>query len=173
MNYGEIKKFDIANGIGVRVSLFVSGCRHRCKGCFNEETWDFSFGEKYTEETKKQIIEYLKPDYISGLSILGGEPFEPENQKDLAELVSMVKKTYPSKSIWCYTGFCFEDEILFVSRAKTEYTETLLKNIDVLVDGKFIEDQKDISLKFRGSKNQRIIDVKESLNSGKTVIYEV
>ncbi len=173
MNYGEIKKFDIANGTGVRVSLFVSGCRHRCRGCFNSDTWDFSFGVPYTKETTEQILEYLKPDYISGLTLLGGEPFEPENQKDLCELVSRAKEMYPDKSIWCYTGFTFEDDLLFVSRAKTEYTEELLKNIDVLVDGKFIEDEKDISLKFRGSANQRIIDVKASLEMGKTVLSEL
>lgn len=166
MNYGEIKKFDIANGLGVRVSLFVSGCRHRCPNCFNSATWDFGFGKPFTKETEDEIIDALSPDYIAGFSLLGGEPFEPENQKVLLPLLKRIKQTYPSKNIWCYTGFTFDKELNGNSRANTHITKDMLSQIDVLVDGRFIEDLKDISLKFRGSSNQRIIDVKKTLACG-------
>ena len=171
MNYGEIKKCDIANGIGVRVSLFVSGCEHHCKNCFNEMTWDYNYGEPFTEETEKEILEALKPDYISGLTLIGGEPFEPSNQRALLPFVKKVKADYPEKTVWCYTGFVFDKEILGDSRARCEVTDELLGLIDVLVDGRFVESQKNISLKFRGSSNQRIIDVKKSLEYIRTELY--
>ncbi len=173
MNFATIKPVDIANGEGVRVSLFVSGCRHACKNCFNKEAWSFSYGNPFTQEVINNILTALKPDYISGLTLLGGEPFEPENQAGLLELVKQVKQTYPSKNIWCYTGFLFDHELLDNSRAKTEYTIPLLNHIDVLVDGRFVEELKDISLKFRGSKNQRLIDIPNSLKTNSVVLYNL
>ena len=154
MNYGEIKKCDIANGEGVRVALFVSGCRHHCKGCFNSMTWDFNYGKKFTEETEEEILEALKPNYIDGLSLLGGEPFEPE------------------KNIWCYSGYLFDEELKKESRARCEYTDEMLSMLDVLVDGRFEEDKKNITLLFRGSENQRLIDVKKSLEQDKVVEWK-
>ncbi|MBQ3066590.1 MAG: anaerobic ribonucleoside-triphosphate reductase activating protein [Clostridia bacterium] len=168
MNYATIKRNDIANGVGVRVSLFVSGCRHHCKNCFNQEAWSFSFGQPFTEQTIANIVEWLAPSYVDGLSLLGGEPFEPENQQALVELVQTVRKTYPHKSIWCYTGFVFED-ILAGKVGNKQTALQLLSNVDVLVDGKFVEEQKDLSLMFRGSANQRILDVAKSLQSGTAV----
>ena len=171
MNYAVIKKFDIANGQGVRVSLFVSGCRHRCKNCFNKEAWDFSYGKLFTSDTETEIITALSPDYISGFSLLGGEPFEPENQEVLNNLLKKIKKILPQKSVWCYTGFDFEDLI----GRKVGNAETCLKmleNIDVLVDGKFIEKLKNPELIFRGSSNQRIIDIKKSLEANDVVLLE-
>ena len=166
MNYGEIKKVDIANGTGVRVSLFVSGCTHHCKGCFNPDTWNFNFGKEYTKETEDSIIEALTPDYIEGLSLLGGEPFEPQNQPTLVGLLKRIESELPNKNIWCYTGYLFEElSGQKESRAFTDITLEMLSMIDVLVDGEFVENLKDISLKFRGSSNQRIIDIKESLKS--------
>ena len=172
MNYGEIKKNDIANGLGVRVSLFVSGCRHCCKNCFNSQTWSFNYGTPFTTETEDYIIKAMEPDYISGLSLLGGEPFEPENQPALINLLKRVKSVYPNKNIWCYTGFLFDSELLGQSRANGQHTLELLELIDILVDGRFVEELKDISLKFRGSSNQRIINVKESLKQNKVVLVE-
>ena len=173
MNYGEIKKYDIANGEGVRVSLFVSGCTHHCKGCFNEETWDFNFGKPFTEETEAEIIKALSPDYIQGLSLLGGEPFEKKNQRVLLPFLKKVKDAYPHKKIWCYTGYLYDQELLQESRARCECTDEMLELIDVLVDGEFVEALKDISLAFRGSSNQRIIDVKRSLESGEVQLWEL
>ena len=172
MNYATIKKRDIANGVGVRVSLFVSGCTHHCKNCFNKETWDFSYGEKFTEETEKLILEYLEPDFVNGLSLLGGEPFEIENQEALTLFLRKVKARFPNKDIWCYTGYLFDKHLLSVSRARGKFTDEMLSYIDVLVDGPYIEEQKDISLQFRGSKNQRVIDVKRSLSSGDIVLRD-
>ena len=170
MNYGEIKKHDIANGRGIRVSLFVSGCRHHCKGCFNPETWDFCYGKEFTSETESEIFQALNPDYIEGLSLLGGEPFEPENQPVLLELLKKVKKHFPQKTIWCYSGYTFEElSGLVPSSAFTPITKELLSLVDILVDGKFVLEKKNISLKFRGSENQRILDVKKSLEQ-KTAI---
>ncbi len=163
MNYGEIKKADIANGTGVRVSLFVSGCRNHCKNCFNKDTWDFKYGRAFTKEIFDEIVEALSKNFISGLTLIGGEPFEPENQRVLVNVAKEVKRLFPQKDIWCYTGFTFEDIIYGKCRAKCEVTEEFLSYIDVIVDGKFIEEQKDISLKFRGSKNQRIINVKDTI----------
>lgn len=172
MNYAAIKKRDIANGIGVRVSLFVSGCTHHCKNCFNKETWDFDYGEKFTEQTKSEILQMLKPDFVNGLSLLGGEPFEAQNQHELTKLLRAVKAEYPQKDVWCYTGYLFDKHLLSESRARTQYTDEMLSYIDILVDGPYIEEQKDISLQFRGSKNQRIIDVKQSLAMDSIILWE-
>ena len=159
MNYGNIKECDIADGPGVRVSLFVSGCRHHCKGCFNKETWDFDYGMPYTKETEDEIIRLLAPSYIQGLTLLGGEPFEPENQKELAGLLKRVRETYPDKDIWCYTGYLYDVDLPEGGRVHTEVTEEMLSYSDVLVDGEFIEEEKDVTLVFRGSRNQRIIEL--------------
>lgn len=161
MNYGKINKTDIANGTGVRVSLFVSGCRNRCKGCFQPETWNFEYGKPYTPFTTDEIYKALKPDYISGLTILGGDPLEPENYPHVLSLCKSIKFILPKKTIWIYTGYLYE---------VYAYSE-LMEYIDVLVDGKFIEELKDISLKFRGSSNQRIIDVKKTRELGEVVLY--
>ena len=161
MNYGEIKKTDIANGEGVRVSLFVSGCRIHCQGCFNSMTWDFGYGKLFTSETEDEIIDALKPPYIAGLTVLGGEPFEEENQRVLTPFLKKVKETFPSKTIWCYSGYCYETDIKSQNGKKhTQYTDEMLSYIDTLVDGPFIKDLKDISLQFRGSRNQRILNIK-------------
>lgn len=173
MNYGEIKNCDIANGLGVRVTLFVSGCTHRCKGCFNPMTWDFNYGQPFTEKTEEKLIEMLAPSYINGLTLLGGEPMEADNQRALLPFLKKVKAAYPQKDIWCYTGYTFEKDLLSESRARCEVTDEMLSLIDILVDGEFIEEQKNISLAFRGSANQRIIDVKKSLENGMTVLKEI
>ena len=162
MNYAALKKFDIANGPGVRVSLFVSGCRHHCKNCFNREAWDFSFGKPFTKETEEEILSELDKDYIAGLSLLGGEPFEPENREALISLLKKAKERNPEKPVWCYTGFEFE--------GLTDPTaREMLSLIDVLVDGKFVEELKSPDLIFRGSSNQRILDVKRSLEAENAV----
>lgn len=161
MNYGTIKSCDIANGPGVRISLFVSGCRHHCKGCFNPETWSFDYGEPYTRETENQILEALRPSYIQGFSLLGGEPFEPENQRVLSGLLKKIRQLFPEKDIWCYTGYLYDQDLIPGGRVFTEDTEKMLSCIDVLVDGEFIEAQKDISLQFRGSRNQRILQLSD------------
>ncbi len=171
MNYGEIKNCDIANGEGVRVSLFVSGCTHHCKNCFNAQTWDFSFGSPFTKETEDMILNLLAPDYINGLSLLGGEPFEPDNQRALLPFLKRVRAQYPDKTIWCYSGYTLESDLLSESRARCEVTDEMLSCLDVLVDGEFIEEQKNISLAFRGSENQRVIDVPKTLASGNLVWY--
>ncbi|MBR6078983.1 MAG: anaerobic ribonucleoside-triphosphate reductase activating protein [Treponema sp.] len=158
MYYGEIKKIDIANGDGVRVSLFVSGCRIHCPGCFNAMTWDFCYGKEFTRDTEDEIIEALGKDFISGLTVLGGEPFEPENQKVLAPFLKKVKELFPKKNIWCYSGYIYESDIAAPNgKVHTDSTDEMLSCIDTLVDGPFIEAEKDISLVFRGSKNQRIL----------------
>ncbi len=167
MNYAVIKKFDIANGPGVRVSLFVSGCRHFCKNCFNSEAWDFGYGKTFTDDTVNEIINALTPDHITGFSLLGGEPFEPENQTELVKLLRIIKEKLPNKDIWCYTGFLFDTQLLLGDVG--EHAKDMLENIDVLVDGKFVEELKSPDLLFRGSSNQRIIDVKKSLESGEVV----
>lgn len=161
MYYGNIKKNDIADGPGVRVSLFVSGCRHHCKGCFNSDTWDFRYGQPYTEATEQEILEALKPDYIQGLTLLGGEPFEPENQKELVKLLRKVREQYPDKDIWSYTGYIYDRDLMEGGRAFTDVTEEMLSYLDVLVDGPFIEEQRDLTLVFRGSRNQRILRLRE------------
>ncbi len=172
MNYATIKKHDVANGLGVRVSLFVSGCTHHCKGCFNPETWDFNYGKPFTEETEKEIADALSKDYISGLSLLGGEPFEPSNQAVLAPFISRIKEMFPEKDIWCYSGYNFESDMLTGKLGDTSVTEMMLKNIDILVDGEFAESLKDPSLRFKGSSNQRIIDVKASLREDLLILWE-
>ena len=167
MNYAEIKNYDIANGLGVRVSLFVSGCTHHCKGCFNPMTWDFSYGKPFTEEVQDELLEMLSPAYIDGLTLLGGEPMEPDNQRALLPFAKKVRAQYPDKNIWCYTGYKLDEELLKPSRARCEVTDELLSLIDVLVDGEFIEEQKNISLSFRGSENQRLIDLPQTLSAGR------
>ena len=170
MNYSAIKKCDVANGPGVRVSLFVSGCTHHCPGCFNAETWDFNFGAEFTKVQEDEIIELLKPEYIKGLSLLGGEPFEPSNQRVLVGLLRRIKETYPKKTVWCYTGYLLDDELLQESRARCEVTDEMLSYIDILVDGEFVENMKDLRLRFRGSSNQRVIDLKQTL-AGDEIIW--
>lgn len=167
MKYAKIKKYDVANGPGVRVSIFVSGCNHHCKGCFNKEAWDFNYGQEFTEDTINEILEAMRPNYISGLTLLGGEPFEPINQKGLLKLVRKVKKEYPDKDIWAYSGYLFDKDIMERQVKQLKETRELLSYIDVLVDGKFVENLKNPNLYFRGSSNQRIIDVKESLEYDK------
>lgn len=163
MNYATIKFYDVANGTGVRVSLFVSGCRHHCKGCFNAETWDFRYGEPYTQETEDSIIDGLKPDYITGLSLLGGEPFEPENQPALTALLRRVKTQLPEKTVWCYTGYTYDTDLAEGGSVFTDVTREMLSYIDILVDGEFIEEQRDLTLRFRGSRNQRILTLENGI----------
>lgn len=173
MNYADIKRIDVANGEGVRVSIFVSGCNHHCKGCFNECAWDFNYGNKFTEKQEEEVLKDLDHDYISGLTLLGGEPLEPANQEGLLPLVKKAKEKFPGKKIWCYTGFDFEKDVVGKMAKQSETTKELLKYIDVVVDGKFEEDKKDLKLKFRGSSNQRILDVQESLKENKPVEYKL
>ncbi|MEE0957981.1 MAG: anaerobic ribonucleoside-triphosphate reductase activating protein [Ruminococcus sp.] len=171
MNYAEIKTCDIANGEGVRLSLFVSGCTHHCKNCFNPETWSFDYGKPFTNETEEYILSELKPGYVEGMTLLGGEPFEPQNQRALLPFLRRVRAQFPNKTIWCYTGYLFDKELLSESRARCECTDEMLSLIDVLVDGEFVQELYNISLQFRGSSNQRIIDVKKSLSQGTVVPY--
>lgn len=170
MNYGEIKKVDIANGPGTRVSLFVSGCTHYCKNCFNPDTWDFNFGAPFTVQTEEEILEALQPAYIHGLTVLGGEPMEESNQRGLLSLLRRVRSEYPKKNIWCYTGYVLAD-LLPGGRACFDVTAELLSYITVLVDGAYVEEQHNISLRFRGSENQRLIDLKPTLRSGSVVLW--
>ena len=169
MNYADIKRVDVANGPGVRVSLFVSGCTHRCPGCFNPETWDFQFGAPFGEEQIQEILRYLRPNHIKGLSLLGGEPFEPENQLAVLELAKRVRAELPQKDIWCYSGYLFET--LAEGKIGT-YSRALLEQLDVLVDGPFVAARKNLSLRFRGSDNQRMIQVQNSLNTGSIVLWD-
>ena len=171
MNYADIKQYDVANGPGIRVSIFVSGCTHHCKGCFNEVTWDFNYGSPYTEKETDMILDYLSPAYVNGLTILGGEPFEHVNQQGLLPLLRKVHETYPEKTIWCFTGYRFDDDILDRMCKEWEETSEMLSYIDVLVDGKFEEEQKNLTLRFKGSSNQRIILVHESLEGGQIVLW--
>jgi anaerobic ribonucleoside-triphosphate reductase activating protein len=163
MNYATIKECDVANGPGVRVSLFVSGCNHHCKGCFNEIAWDFGYGNEFNQDVIDRILKDLDHDYIEGLSLLGGEPLEYRNQKGLLPLVKQVKEKFPNKTIWCYTGFDFEKDVIGKMYNNCEETRELMSDIDVIVDGKFEIDKKNPSLQFRGSENQRLIDVKQSM----------
>ena len=172
MNYATIKNCDIANGPGVRVSLFVSGCTHHCPGCFNEVAWDFEYGEPFTEETIDMIIRMMEPAHIKGLTLLGGEPFEPQNQPELVKLLRRVKEVYPEKSIWAFSGYLFDKDILAWRLGPREITEEFLRYLDVLVDGPFILAKKNLSLRFRGSENQRLIDVPESLRRGEVVLWQ-
>ena len=169
MYYATIKEFDTANGVGVRVSLYVSGCTHHCKGCFNKETWDFCYGERYTQIEEDRIINACKKEYIKGLTVLGGEPFEKANQKDVARLMKRFKQECPGKDLWCYSGYLFDEDMVEGGKIFTEYTTDMLSCIDYLVDGEFVEELKNLRLKFRGSSNQRIIDVKQSLKTGQVV----
>lgn len=171
MNYAEIKPTDIANGEGVRVSLFVSGCTRRCKNCFNQIAWDFHYGNPFTRETEDMLIQMLTPDYIAGLTLLGGDPFEPSNQRALLPFVKRVKEIFPQKNIWCYTGYTYQDGEIAEKQANCEVTRDLISCLDMLVDGRFEEELKDIRLKFRGSSNQRVIDVKRSLSTNSIVLY--
>ena len=172
MNYAEIKYNDIANGIGVRTSLFVSGCRHHCKNCFNQVTWDFGYGKPFDDKIKEKILKSVKPTWINGLSLLGGEPFEPENQAGLLALLKEFHARFPEKDVWCYSGFTLEQLLgKTESRAATAISKELLENIDVLVDGRYVEELHDIRLKFRGSSNQRVIDIKKTLAAGEVVLY--
>ncbi len=171
MNYGAIKKCDIANGVGVRTVLFVSGCTHHCKGCFQPETWNFDYGERYTKETEDEIIESLRPDYVDGITLLGGEPFEPENQRELVKLLRRIKKELPQKTVWSFSGYTYE-ELPGDSRAVCEVTKEMLSMLDVLVDGEFVEAKRNISLRFRGSENQRLIDMNKTRKEGKIVLWD-
>jgi len=167
MNYAAIKKTDVANGPGIRVSLFVSGCTHGCKGCFNREAWDFEYGKEYTPQTEEEILQALAPDYIRGLSVLGGEPMDSRNRETVLELLKKVRQRYPGKDIWCYTGYDYEKDLLRWARENDD--DTMFSLIDVLVDGRFVEEKKNLRLAFRGSENQRLIDIKESRRQGRTV----
>ena len=169
MHYATIKNCDIANGPGVRVSLFVSGCTHRCPGCFNEVAWDFSYGQPFTEETEDYILNLLRPDYVQGLTLLGGEPFEPQNQGSVVKLLRRVKQELPQKSIWAFSGYLFDRDIC---SGRLGDTAEYLSYLDVLVDGPFIQEKKNLSLRFRGSENQRLIDVKQSLATGQIVLWQ-
>ena len=172
MYYATIKNCDIANGPGVRISLFVSGCTHKCKGCFNEVAWDFEYGQPFTQETVDYILALLAPAYVKGLTLLGGEPFEPQNQPAIVELLRHVKARYPSKSIWAFSGYLFDKDILAWRLGPREITEEFLSYLDVLVDGPFVQAQKNLSLRFRGSENQRLIDVPASLEKGEVVLWQ-
>ena len=172
MHYAAIKRRDIADGPGVRVSLFVSGCTHRCKGCFNEEAQNFSYGEPFTPAVEEALLEDLAPDYVDGLTLLGGEPFEPVNQRALLPFLRRVRERFPQKDVWAYTGYVYEEELLRESRARCEVTDELLSLVDVLVDGEFVEEEKDITILFRGSANQRLIDLKATRAAGAVVLWQ-
>ena len=172
MNFATIKNCDIANGPGVRVSLFVSGCTHHCKGCFNEVAWDFDYGTPFTQETIDQILQMLRPAYVKGITLLGGEPFEPQNQPALVELLRQIRAKYPEKSVWAFSGYLFDKDILAGKLGDFAVTEEFLSYVDVLVDGRFVEEKKDLTLRFRGSSNQRIIDVPASLQQGQVVLWQ-
>ena len=172
MNYSELKLFDVANGPGIRVTLYVSGCTHHCNGCFNTVTWDFNAGKPFDEAVMDKIIDAMKASYIAGLTILGGEPFEYVNQEGLLPLLKKVKETYPEKDVWCFTGYLFDKDIIDAMAKESPYTSELLKYIDVIVDGPFIEEQRNLMLKFKGSENQRTIDVQKSLETGYVIERE-
>lgn len=171
MNYATIKAVDVANGPGIRVSLFVSGCTHGCKGCFNEEAWDFQYGEPYNQEIEAQILTLLDREYVTGLSLLGGEPLDPQNQADVLALLKMVRLRFPQKTIWCYSGYKFET-ILNKMMPSSETLQALMEHLDILVDGPFIEAEKDLNIRFRGSRNQRILDVARSLDRQEAIWCE-
>ena len=171
MYYGKIKNCDIANGEGVRVSIFVSGCTNHCKNCFQPETWSFNYGKPYTKDTENELLRLIEPGYINGLSVLGGEPLEPANQPDVLKLIERVRHEYPKKNIWVFSGFTFEELKTDGAYPRTKYTDELLGSIDVLVDGRFDQSLYDISLRFRGSSNQRLIDMPATLSAGKIVLF--
>ena len=172
MNYAEIKNCDIANGPGVRVSLFVSGCTHHCKGCFNQVAWDFDYGQPFTQQTVEKILDMLKPDYIRGLTLLGGGPFEPQNQGPIVALLRQIKEKMPEKSIWAFSGYLLDRDILSGRLGDWDTTREYLSYLDVLVDGPFVEEKKNLTLRFRGSENQRVIDVPASLAQGRIVLWQ-
>jgi anaerobic ribonucleoside-triphosphate reductase activating protein len=173
LNYAEIKYNDIANGVGVRVSIFVSGCTHRCKNCFNSVAWDFNYGKPFTDKVKEQILDSCSEEYIAGISLLGGEPFEPENQPELLEFLKEFKERFPQKTVWCYSGYTYEQlKGITPSRARISTTDDMLNHIDVLVDGKFVEELHSITLRFRGSSNQRLIDLNETRKQCKIVLWD-
>lgn len=173
MFYGEIKKTDIANGVGVRVTLFVSGCTRHCKNCFNPDTWDFCYGQPFTADTEEELLEALRPSYIDGLTLLGGEPFEPENQRALLPFVERVRRELPDKTVWAFSGRVLESELQNpASPQHCEVTDKLLSLLDVLVDGPYVDEQRDLTLRFRGSRNQRILDMKATLAAGRAVSWE-
>ena len=172
MYYGEIKNCDIANGEGVRVTLFVSGCTNRCEGCFQPQTWDFQYGQPFTAEIEEKILKLLEPDYINGLTILGGEPFEPCNQRAILPFVKRVRERYPKKNVWAFSGFTFEELQTEGSYPRCDVTDELLGCIDVLVDGRFEIEKKNIRLKFRGSENQRILNIPKSLAQREAVLWD-
>ena len=171
MNFATIKKRDIADGPGVRVSLFVSGCTHHCEGCFNEIAWDFNYGEPFTEAVQQELLEALAPDYVQGLTLLGGEPFEPQNQRALLPFLKRVREVFPQKNIWCYSGYTL-DQLQGESRARCEVTDEMLGMLDVLVDGRFVLAKKNIRLRFRGSENQRLIDMNKTREAGEIVLWD-
>ena len=172
MNYASIKRMDVANGPGVRMSLFVSGCTHYCKNCFNQEAWDFDYGEPFMEKELEKIVSYVSGSYVSGLTILGGEPMEPQNQEGILPLLRRMKEVCPEKSIWIYTGYDFEKDILGRMAEELPYTKEILSYVDVMVDGEFIQELYHVSLRFKGSENQRIIMVQDSLREGKVVLWD-
>ncbi len=172
MYYGALKKTDIANGPGVRVSLFVSGCTHHCKDCFNPETWNFTYGEEYTDKVMTEILEALEPDYIQGITVLGGEPFEPRNQAGVLALLETVRAAYPQKSIWAFTGYLLDEELLAGKVGDPATVRSMLALLDVLVDGPFLLEKKNLTLRFRGSENQRLIDMKQTLQTGTVVLWD-
>lgn len=172
MNYCNIKYYDIADGEGVRTTLFVSGCTNHCKGCFQPETWDFSYGEPFTQAVEENILSSMEPYYIEGLTLLGGEPFEPSNQAALLPFLKRVKERFPEKTIWAFTGFILEKDLTEGGRKHTPFTDEMLSLIDILVDGPYIEARHNIALQFRGSENQRVIDMKKTLKEGRIVIWE-
>lgn len=171
MNYANIKNCDVANGEGVRVTLFVSGCTNRCEHCFQPETWDFNFGEPFTREVEGKILDMLSPSYINGLTLLGGEPFEPQNQRALLPFVKRVRGAYPSKNIWAFSGFTYEELMQDGGHPRCEVTDELLSFIDVLVDGRYVDSLRNLSLKFRGSSNQRLIDIVKTRETGTVVEF--
>ena len=172
MNYADIKRIDVANGPGIRVSIFVSGCTHCCKNCFNPETWDFGYGKTFTNYTIDEIIGYMKPDYIKGITLLGGDPLEPSNQEGLLPLLRKIKECYPQKDVWCFTGYLFDEDIMEHMMEECPHTKEFMSFIDVMVDGPFMEELKDLSLKFKGSSNQRTILGQESMNEKKVILYD-
>lgn len=173
MYYGEIKKCDIANGSGVRCTLFVSGCTNKCKNCFQPETWDFCYGRPFDKDAEQVIFDELGKSYVDGLTLLGGDPFEPANQRDLLPFLRRVKELYPQKNIWAFTGFTLDEELTKSGAyPNTDYTDELLSMVDVLVDGRYVDELHDISLRFRGSSNQRLIDMNKTREEGKIVLWD-
>ena len=170
MNYGAVKYCDIANGLGCRTVLFVSGCRNACKGCFQPETWAFDYGKPFDETIQNQILKSLEPSYVQGITLLGGDPFEEENQEALVPFMRKVKECYPDKNVWAYTGYVYDKDLIPGGRKHTENTEELLSRIDILVDGPFVQEKKNLMLKFRGSENQRVLDMKKTLETGKIIL---